>query len=109
MHPNQLDMDALEDLMSLGKYRDHQVEMLTLSACQTALGNERAALGLGGAPQGPWAMAFGQGAIPFSCKFKYDYLINFIAIFFVKEAFFAHFEVPLLLSYSFCSTVDIIP
>jgi len=24
-----------------------------------------------------------QGAIPFSCKFKFDYLINFIAIFFV--------------------------
>jgi CHAT domain-containing protein len=47
-YDNQLDMDALEDLMSLGKYRDHQVEMLTLSACQTALGNERAALGLGG-------------------------------------------------------------
>jgi CHAT domain-containing protein len=47
-YDNQLDMDALEDLMSLGKYRDHQVDMLTLSACQTALGNERAALGLGG-------------------------------------------------------------
>jgi len=34
--------------MSLGKYRNQQVDMLTLSACQTALGNERAALGLAG-------------------------------------------------------------
>jgi filamentous hemagglutinin family protein len=47
-YESQLDMNKLEDLMSLGKYRNHQVDMLTLSACQTALGNERAALGLAG-------------------------------------------------------------
>ena len=47
-YESQLDMNALESLMSLGKYRNHQVDMLTLSACQTALGNERAALGLAG-------------------------------------------------------------
>jgi filamentous hemagglutinin family protein len=47
-YESHLDMNALEDLMSLGKYRNHQVDMLTLSACQTALGNERAALGLAG-------------------------------------------------------------
>ena len=47
-YEGQLDMNKLEDLMSLGKYRNHQVDMLTLSACQTALGNERAALGLAG-------------------------------------------------------------
>ena len=41
-------MNTLEYLMSLGKYRNHQVDLLTLSACQTALGNERAALGLAG-------------------------------------------------------------
>ncbi|KPA17892.1 secreted protein containing Filamentous hemagglutinin [Candidatus Magnetomorum sp. HK-1] len=44
----QLDMNNLENLMSMGKYRNHQVDLLTLSACQTALGNERAALGLAG-------------------------------------------------------------
>ena len=47
-YESQLDMNALEDLMSLGKYRNHQVDLLTLSACQTALGNECAALGLAG-------------------------------------------------------------
>jgi filamentous hemagglutinin family protein len=47
-YESHLDMNKLEDLMSLGKYRNHQVDMLTLSACQTALGNERAALGLAG-------------------------------------------------------------
>ena len=47
-YESQLNMNALEDLMSLGKYRNHKVDLLTLSACQTALGNERAALGLAG-------------------------------------------------------------
>jgi len=47
-YKNQLDMNNLENLMSLGKYRNHKVDLLTLSACQTALGNERAALGLAG-------------------------------------------------------------
>jgi filamentous hemagglutinin family protein len=47
-YEKELNMNALEDLMSLGKYRNHQVDLLTLSACQTALGNERAALGLAG-------------------------------------------------------------
>jgi len=47
-YESQLDMNILEDLMSMGKYRNHQVDLLTLSACQTALENERAALGLAG-------------------------------------------------------------
>ena len=47
-YESQLNMNYLEYLMSLGKYRGHQVDLLTLSACQTALGNERAALGLAG-------------------------------------------------------------
>jgi len=47
-YESQLDMDNLETIMSLGKYRNHQVDLLTLSACQTALGDERAALGLAG-------------------------------------------------------------
>jgi len=47
-YDSQLDMNILEDIISINKYRNHQVDMLTLSACQTALGNERAALGLAG-------------------------------------------------------------
>jgi CHAT domain-containing protein len=34
--------------MSLSQYRDQSVELLTLSACQTAAGDDRAALGLAG-------------------------------------------------------------
>lgn len=44
----RLTMDGLEQLINLGKYRDTQLELLTLSACQTALGDDRAALGLAG-------------------------------------------------------------
>jgi len=47
-YDNRLNMDKLEWLISLGRFRERQVELLTLSACQTALGNERAALGLAG-------------------------------------------------------------
>jgi filamentous hemagglutinin family protein len=41
-------IDQVESLIGLGKYRDKQLELLTLSACQTAMGDERAALGLAG-------------------------------------------------------------
>jgi CHAT domain-containing protein len=34
--------------MGLGRYRADPVELLTLSACQTAAGDDRAALGLAG-------------------------------------------------------------
>lgn len=43
-----LSIDRLEELMGLGKYRKQPVELLTLSACQTAAGDDRAALGLAG-------------------------------------------------------------
>jgi len=45
---DKLTMDSLEQLIGLGRFRKQKVELLTLSACQTALGNERAALGLAG-------------------------------------------------------------
>ncbi len=45
---DKLTMDMLEELVGFGRYREKQVELLTLSACQTALGDERAALGLAG-------------------------------------------------------------
>ncbi|OQY59889.1 MAG: hypothetical protein B6245_04270 [Desulfobacteraceae bacterium 4572_88] len=47
-YDSRLDMDRLENLVRLGRFRDQKVELLTLSACQTAMGNERAALGLAG-------------------------------------------------------------
>ncbi|MBK8534452.1 MAG: CHAT domain-containing protein [Candidatus Competibacteraceae bacterium] len=45
---DKLTMDRLERFMSLSQYRDQPVELLTLSACQTAAGDDRAALGLAG-------------------------------------------------------------
>lgn len=44
----KLTLDRLERFMALSQYRDQPVELLTLSACQTAAGNDRAALGLAG-------------------------------------------------------------
>ena len=44
----KLTMDRLERFMGLSQYRDRPVELLTLSACQTAAGDDRAALGLAG-------------------------------------------------------------
>lgn len=43
-----LTMDRLERFIHLGRFRKSPVELLTLSACQTALGDARSALGLGG-------------------------------------------------------------
>jgi CHAT domain-containing protein len=45
---DKLTLDRLERLMALSQYRDQPVELLTLSACQTAAGDDRAALGLAG-------------------------------------------------------------
>ncbi|MGH8503074.1 MAG: CHAT domain-containing protein [Gammaproteobacteria bacterium] len=45
---DRLTMDRLEQFMGLGRYRADPVELLTLSACQTAAGDDRAALGLAG-------------------------------------------------------------
>ena len=41
-------MDRLGDYVGLFKFRDTPLELLTLSACETAQGDERAALGLSG-------------------------------------------------------------
>ncbi len=45
---NKLNMNKLEQLISLSRFRDKPIELLTLSACQTAAGDDRAALGLAG-------------------------------------------------------------
>jgi CHAT domain-containing protein len=45
---DKLTLDRLKRFMALSQYRDQPVELLTLSACQTAAGDDRAALGLAG-------------------------------------------------------------
>jgi CHAT domain-containing protein len=44
----KLGMNKLEQLLGLSRFRTDAVELLTLSACQTAAGDDRAALGLAG-------------------------------------------------------------
>jgi len=45
---SKLTMGDLEYLLRIGQFRKNPVELLTLSACETAVGDERAALGLAG-------------------------------------------------------------
>src|SRR6185295_17506978 len=47
-YDGRIGLNDLERLIRPGKYRGRPVELLTLSACQTAAGDERAALGLAG-------------------------------------------------------------
>lgn len=47
-YDGRLDMDSLERFIKLSRFRDQPVELLTLSACETAAGDDRAALGLAG-------------------------------------------------------------
>ena len=47
-YDKKINLDKIETLMRCVKYRDNQIELLTLSACQTALGDEWAAMGLAG-------------------------------------------------------------
>ena len=47
-YDGKLDMDSLESFIKLSRFRDQPVELLTLSACETAAGDDRAALGLAG-------------------------------------------------------------
>ncbi len=44
----RLSMDRLEQLVGVFKFREDPLELLTLSACDTAAGDDRAALGLAG-------------------------------------------------------------
>jgi CHAT domain-containing protein len=47
-YDGRLDMNELEQLIKLSRFRDEPIELLTLSACRTAAGDDRAALGLAG-------------------------------------------------------------
>lgn len=44
----ELTMDRLSQIVGLSRFRDQPLELLSLSACQTAAGDDRAALGLAG-------------------------------------------------------------
>jgi CHAT domain-containing protein len=45
---DKITMDRLDQLIGLFRFRDNPLELLTLSACDTAAGDDRAALGLAG-------------------------------------------------------------
>jgi CHAT domain-containing protein len=47
-YDGKLTLNQLEDLIRPSQFRGNPVELLTLSACQTAAGDDRAALGLAG-------------------------------------------------------------
>ena len=47
-YDGKLNMDTLQSDLASTTYREQPVELLTLSACQTAVGDDKAALGLGG-------------------------------------------------------------
>jgi CHAT domain-containing protein len=47
-YDGQLSLDDLEASIKLARFRDVGLELLVLSACQTAAGDDRAALGLAG-------------------------------------------------------------
>jgi CHAT domain-containing protein len=47
-YDEKISMNRLEKLIAPSRYRDQPIELLTLSACQTAAGDDRAALGLAG-------------------------------------------------------------
>ncbi len=47
-YDGKLTLDELAEMLRPGKFRGQPVELLTLSACQTAAGDDRAALGLAG-------------------------------------------------------------
>jgi CHAT domain-containing protein len=47
-YDNKITLNHLEDLIRLSKVRNEPMELLTLSACQTAVGDDQAALGLAG-------------------------------------------------------------
>ena len=47
-YDDRMNMNQLEEYVKFGQFREDPLELLTLSACQTAAGDDRAALGLPG-------------------------------------------------------------
>ena len=56
---DRLTMDRLEQFLASSQFRETPVELLTLSACETASGDDRAALGLAR----EWPLRQGCGAL----------------------------------------------
>ncbi len=52
-YDDKLTLNELQRIIGRFRFRDEPLELLTLSACQTAAGDDRAALGLGGLPLRP--------------------------------------------------------
>ena len=47
-YDDKITMDRLSEVIGLSQFRNSPIELLTLSACETAVGDDRAALGLAG-------------------------------------------------------------
>jgi CHAT domain-containing protein len=47
-YDDKITMDRLSEVIGLSQFRSSPIELLTLSACETAVGDDRAALGLAG-------------------------------------------------------------
>ncbi|HDN27311.1 MAG TPA: CHAT domain-containing protein [Thioploca sp.] len=47
-YTEKMKMDKLQEVIGLGRFRDKPLKLLTLSACKTAVGDDKAALGLAG-------------------------------------------------------------
>jgi CHAT domain-containing protein len=47
-YDDKMTMDKLEEALNVRRYQDEAIELLVLSACQTAAGDDRAALGMAG-------------------------------------------------------------
>jgi CHAT domain-containing protein len=48
-YADKIDLDDFQSALGSRRYSDHPISLVTLSACQTAVGNDKATLGLGGA------------------------------------------------------------
>ena len=48
IYNGKITVNEMEKLMNISRYRNHKIELLALSACETASGDEQAALGLAG-------------------------------------------------------------
>ena len=81
---DKLTMDRLSQLIGLFRYRNEPLELLTLSACETAAGDDRSALGLAG-------VAIKAGA---RSALATLWFINDQASSLLVEAFYRHLQEP---------------
>jgi CHAT domain-containing protein len=73
-----LELEPFQDLLTLNRIHDTPLNLITLSACETALGDDRAALGLGGVA----LRAGAQSAVATLWKVKPDFTTRFMPIFY---------------------------